>query len=91
MLSKVTLSTFVIASIVGILILPASAVTVCEFDSEAGCAPHQAHTGCGSIESWAQSACKVHGSNDPAKYTLVKIGDRPGGQCGYAMFEVTCK
>jgi len=90
MLSKLTFSAVVIV-VVGVLPASAQTYTVCETDDPGGCKPHQVATGCGSIDSWAQSACKVRGSDQPAKYTLVKIGDSPGGQCGHALFQVTCK
>jgi hypothetical protein len=91
MLGKFALSTFLIASVIGVFPANAQTYRVCEADSEGPCPPHQVYTGCGSIAGWAQNACKVQGSSDPAKYTLVKISDSPGGQCGYALFEVTCK
>lgn len=86
MLLKLTTSVFLGISLC--LTVPVSALTyrVCETDDPGGCAPHENNTPCGTIASWATStgACKG------GVQSLVKTSDSSGGQCGHAVFVVTC-
>ena len=49
---------------------------------------------CGtSIEQAAQAVCTTHTKDTQivSRLNIKKLSDRPGGQCGYAVFVVTCK
>jgi hypothetical protein len=49
---------------------------------------------CGtSVQQAAQAVCTTSTSSEQtiSQFTIVKLSDKPGGQCGYAMYEVTCK
>ena len=49
---------------------------------------------CGtSVQQAAQAVCTTSTSRAQtvSQFTIVKLSDKPGGQCGYAMYEVTCQ
>jgi hypothetical protein len=49
---------------------------------------------CGtSIDQAAQAVCTTPTATkqEVSHYTFIKLRDLPGGRCGYAVFQVTCK
>jgi hypothetical protein len=98
MFGKLALSTYIVASLI---VLPAVAqapgtlsqaptFSVCEGEYERNCPNHDAYTYCGTITGWAEQACKIQNSPEPAKYRLIKLQDRSGNRCGYALWRVMC-
>jgi hypothetical protein len=98
--SKLALWTIIFASAI---ILPAVAqapnispqqgITVCEGEYEARCPsapPHEAYTYCGTINAWAQQACRVHNSPEPSRYRLIPLASTDGNKCGYGVWKVIC-
>ncbi|MBH5396324.1 hypothetical protein HZZ13_00620 [Bradyrhizobium sp. CNPSo 4010] len=98
MFRELTLSSCIVASAV---VLPAQAqappissqptiFSVCEGEFERNCPDHDAFTYCGTINGWAEQACKIQNSREPPKYRLIKLQDRSGNKCGYAQWKVIC-
>ncbi len=98
MFGKLIPSICIIASF---LVSPASAQTpppssqpttfsVCEGEYERSCPDHEAFTYCGTINGWAEQACKIQNSRELPKYRLIKLQDRPGNKCGYGLWKVIC-
>ena len=49
---------------------------------------------CGtSVEQAARAVCTTSTTTaqEVSQFTVVKLSDRPGGKCGYAVFRITCK
>jgi hypothetical protein len=97
MLNKLALS--MCAIVLGTVTLPALAqtpqpplaFTVCEGEYENQCQqPHDAYTYCGTINGWAQQACKIQNSQEVAKYQLIPLSSKSGNKCGYGLFRVIC-
>jgi hypothetical protein len=67
---------------------------ICDGEFESGCPSQPSHSiylKCGeSVKDWAESACKVQNSNEPAKYALVRTSNKSGNKCGYGTYTVTC-
>jgi hypothetical protein len=98
MFAKLALSTGIVVLVV---VLPALAqapqispqqttFSVCEGEYERNCPDHDAFTYCGTINGWAVQACKIQNSREPPKFQLIKLQDRSGNKCGYALWRVIC-
>jgi hypothetical protein len=99
MFGKLALSTCTVALVVAWPALaqapqtsrPGTTFSVCEGEYERECREdHDAYTYCGTIRGWAEQACKIQNSPEPPKYQLIKMNDRAGNRCGYAIWRVIC-
>jgi hypothetical protein len=97
MLRTVTLLTAAIASVTPLSTVkaqqPVETFTVCEGEFPERCPTspqHEAFTPCGTINGWAQQACRIQNSPEVPKYQLVPLLSVSGNRCGYGIFKVIC-
>jgi hypothetical protein len=70
---------------------PQQSFTVCEGEYERNCpGTHEAYTYCGTINAWAQQACRDQKSFGSPRYRLIQLNSIPGNKCGYGVYKVLC-
>jgi hypothetical protein len=89
---RLALSTFAIACALVTGAATAQTYNLCVSQQPSFCPPgYDKWIGCQDAGAWANAACKVQGSNEPAKYTSVVGPGGGGGQCGYRGVTITCR
>jgi hypothetical protein len=91
MKAKLLLFTIILAPTLGTLPADAKTFRLCEGSNRTACLRGDIYVPCDQPDKWAEATCKVRGSNQKAQYTIARLSQIRGGQCGYARYLVTCK